>query len=106
MNSRTLIQSNISLVSRIKQDVYWHKVLNLCRISGDMIRVYDYKKLILDQKEWVEFVGIFENLEGKIDRIINRYGISVALTEEIDELDEMRVKIAALVSFANKKISN
>lgn len=63
-----LMRNNMPVVYHIQQDIYWYKVLQLCEVSISMIRCYESKKAELSQEEWFEFVRVFENLGGSIDR--------------------------------------
>jgi hypothetical protein len=101
------MRNNIPVVHRIQQDIYWHKVLQLCEATTAMIRCYESKKAELNQKEWVDYVRVFENLGGSIDRVIMKYGILVgAFDEDMEELEKMQAKIAAVLLVANKKLKN
>ena len=101
------MRNNMPVVYRIQQDIYWHKVLQLCEASTAMIRCYESKKAVLSQMEWFDYVRVFENLGGKVDRVILKHGILVGAFEEgMDELEKMRAKIAAVLLVANKKLRN
>jgi len=105
MNSRVLLQNNMPLVYRLKHDMYWYKVLELCKVSEEMIRVYESKKSLLSQTDWFEFIRLFENLGGKLDRVIAKHGVFVDLRDGgMDEVEKMRVKISVLLRVANTKI--
>lgn len=95
------------VVYRIQQDIYWHKVLRLCEASTSMIRCYESKKAELNPNEWFEFVRVFENLGGKLDRVILKHVILVGTFDEnMEELEKMQAKIAAVFGVANKKLMN
>lgn len=95
------------VVYRIQQDIYWHKVLQLCEASTSMIRCYESKKAVLSQMEWFDYVALFENLGGKLDRVIRKHAISVgSFGEGMDELEKTQAKIAAVLLVANKKLRN
>lgn len=95
------------VVYRIQQDIYWHKVLQLCEASTSMIRCYESKKNSLSTQEWFDYVALFQNLGGKIDRVILKHGILVGtFCENMDEVKKMQAKIAAVLLVANKKLRN
>ena len=101
------MRNNIPVVHRIQQDIYWHKVLKLCEASTAMIRCYESKKAGLSQEEWFEFVRVFENLGGSLDRVIVKYGILVGdFDQDLDDLEKTQVKIASILLVANKKLRN
>ena len=107
MSDGVLMRNNMPVVYRIQQDIYWYKVLQLCEASTRMIRCYESKKAGLGRDEWFEFVRVFENLGSSIDRVIMKYGILVgAFDEDMEELEKMQAKIAAVLLVANKKLRN
>ena len=107
MSDGFLMRKNIPAIYCIKRDIYWYKVLQLCEASTAMIRCYESKKAELSQTEWIDYVALFENLGSSIDRVILKHGILLgALDEDMEELEKMRAKIAAVLLVANKKLRN
>ena len=107
MLSVGIMRNNMPVVYCIQQDIYWHKVLKLCEASTAMIRCYESKKEGLSRDEWFEFVRVFENIGSRIDRVILKHGILLgAFDEDMEELEKMRAKIAAVLLIANKKLRN
>jgi len=101
------MRNNMPVVYRIQQDIYWYKVLQLCEASTAMIQCYESKKAGLSQQEWFDFVRVFENIGSSIDRVILKYGILLgAFDEDMEELEKMRAKIAAVLLVANKRLRN
>jgi hypothetical protein len=99
------MRNNMPAVYRIQQDIYWHKVLQLCDVSTAMIRCYESKKDSLSHGDWIEFVRVFENLVSKVNRVILKHGILVGVfDEDLEELEKMREKIAAVLLVTNKKL--
>ena len=107
MSDGFLMRKNIPAIYCIKRDIYWYKVLQLCEATTAMIRCYESKKAELNQKEWVEFVRVFENLGSSMDRVILKHGILVgAFDQDLDDLEKTQVKIASVLLVANKKLRN